>query len=220
MTFVQLQNDVMERMGLTHTDSRTRVKRFLNQRLRRLVTNLGLGRLGRRSTITFVTVATTKTYTPSTLIKPFSVIYTAGNLVLEELTQAQLRALDADDSQTGAPRAFVVVAYGATTVTLRIWPTPDAVYTLTVDGLITGTDLSADGDVPAFPEDYHDVLIFGAEADELEKMEKYDLAAKKEAAYEKRMRELRYFLAKSAYLGVQPGTSPITLPHEPQWTDG
>lgn len=198
----------MDRLGLSSDESRARIRRFINQRLRRLVTSLGLGRL-RLSVVSFATVNGTKTYTPSTLIKPYTIRYAAGNKVLEEMSLDQMRLLDPDESRTGAPEGYAVQSYGATSVTLRLFPIPDAAYTLSVDGLVTGTDLAADADVPAIPEDFHDCLIFGAEADELEKMEKYKMAAKKEAAYEQRKRELRFFLAKSAYLGLQAGTAPF-----------
>lgn len=42
---------------------------------------------------------------------------------------------------------------------LLFWPYPDRAYTVSIDYLKDWTDLSADGDEPAFPAIYHDVLV-------------------------------------------------------------
>jgi hypothetical protein len=217
VTFVQLQDDTMARLNLSSAEARTNVKKWLNQKYRRLVTGVGLGRV-RRSTLTFVTVSTTQTYTPATLIKPFTVSYVAGNLVLDEKSEEEVRAMDPALQQTGSPRRYVVQKYLAAGVTLRIHPTPDAVYTITVDGLIAGTEMSADADVPAFPEDFHDLLVFGAMEEALIKLEKPALAAKAREDAKIRTSDLRYFLAKSGYLHkVQGSTSNFGLVNWRRW---
>ena len=204
MTFLELQDRVMSRLNLSETAARDRVKIFINERYRRVATSISLGRV-RRGTVSFNTAAGTYTYTPTNLIKPFTVTYVAGSRVLDEMTLDQLRLVDPNNSLTGGLEKYAVTVYGASTVTLYIHPKPDAIYALQVDGMLRGTDLSANGDIPAFPEDFHDVLEFGALADELEKMEKYKMAEKYEKAYAERQRELRYFIAKSAYLELTQG---------------
>lgn len=190
----------MDRLNLTSAESRARIKNYLNERYRSLATSCGLGQV-RRGPISFNTANGTQSYSPAGLIKPLTLVYAAENRVLTERTQDELLMLDPDSSTTGSPEMFAVLNYGATTCTIRLWPTPNAIYAISGDGIVTGTDMSADGDIPAFPEDFHDILIFMASADELTKMEKQALAEKQEAKGEARTRELRYFVNKSAYLG-------------------
>lgn len=189
----------MSRLNLTETAARDRIKNFINERYRRLASSISLGPV-RFTTVSQNTAAGTEQYSPTGLIKVQTITYTAGNKVLDEMTLDQIRNIDADGSEEGSPERFAVVKYPASSVTIHIHPKPDAIYTLKIDGIATGIDLSANGDIPAFPEDFHDVLEFGAMADELEKMEKYKMAEKYERAYESRLMDLRYFIAKTAYL--------------------
>jgi hypothetical protein len=45
---------------------------------------------------------------------------------------------------------------------IKIWPTPDGIYTLTIDYIKRPTDLANDTDVPLIPVNYRDILIWGA----------------------------------------------------------
>ncbi len=79
-----------------------------------------------------------------------------------------------------------------------------------IDADVVLTALSADSDVPLFPSSFHDLLIFGAMATELDKMEKYEFAKKQEAMYQIRLADLRYYIAKSRYLDIHQGKSAPT----------
>ena len=82
-------------------------------------------------------------------------------------------------------------------------------FVLTADVEVNLATLSGVG-VPAFAESFHDLLVYGAVAIELEKMEKYELAKAQEARCEGRISELRMFIAKSAYRTMWQGkTSPV-----------
>jgi hypothetical protein len=105
----------------------------------------------------------------------------------------------------GAPDVWAIKSVAATGMTLQLLPIPDAIYTLQIDGIATGTDMSADGDVPGLPEDFHDLLLRGALADELEHREQEDAALIQAAKFTARQKDLRYFLAKSAYCHRIPG---------------
>jgi hypothetical protein len=205
VTFKNLQDRVMDRYNLTSSDARTRIKNHLNERYRALVTSVSLGRVRRTPGIALNTVNGTATYTPTNVVKVIQIAYPAGNKVLDERTEDFIRESDPDLSQTGAPDCYVQQKFTATGVTVRIYPTPDAVYALTVDGIVSGTDMSVDGDVPAFPEDFHDILIFGALEEEAMKLEKNKDAPVWEKKAKTRTSELRYFLAKSGYLHKQQG---------------
>jgi hypothetical protein len=194
----------MDRLKLTSPDSRSRIKDFLNERYRAVATSCGLSSV-RFGTVSQATVAGTVSYAVAGLVHPITVTYPAGNRVLIEKTQDFIRNLDPDASVEGAPQYFVISRHNATTVTLSIWPKPDDAYDLTIDGIVTGTDMSADGDIPALPEDFHDTLVFGATADELMKLEKAGLAQGMEGKFKDRLGELRYFCSVRSYLTIKQG---------------
>jgi hypothetical protein len=77
-------------------------------------------------------------------------------------------------------------------------------FTLYADGYVNVSTLSG-SDIPDFPESFHDILIWGAMADEYRKMEKLPLMQDAEANYEKRLSDLRMFIAKSSYLDIYQG---------------
>jgi len=198
MTFKQIQDRVLDRLNLTSTDARTRIKNFINERYRQAVTSCSLPRL-RMGSAAPVTVSGSAAITVSGVIKPLTFTLPALNRVLYERSQDQLRTYDPSGQWLGAPQYYAVTNYGATTFALLLMPKPDAAYTLNVDGYLAGTDLSADGDIPAFPEDFHDILENGALADEYDHKDKGDYAKKYEMRYQQRLSELRYFVAKSIY---------------------
>ena len=101
-------------------------------------------------------------------------------------------------------RVFAVYAMGATTVTIILDSIPTTAHTLFAEGLSNLSTLSGTG-TPAFAEDFHDILVFGAVADELRKMEKQQLADRAESDFAQRLSDLRMFIAKSAYLDLYQG---------------
>jgi hypothetical protein len=199
VTFVNIQDRVMARTNLSSTTARTRIKAYVNERLRRVATSTNVGRV-RFGSVSINTVANVNTITSTGLVKIVTASIPAENQILDERTTDQLRNYDTDVSQNGVPRFFAVKAVNATTLTVQLYPEPDAIYAVVLEGILTGTDLSADADVPGLPEDFHDILIFGALADELPHLQRTDEAAYYEDKFEKRLSDLKYFLAKSAYL--------------------
>jgi hypothetical protein len=199
VTFKNIQDRVMARTNLTSTDARSRLKNHINERLRRVATSTNVGRV-RFGSVSINTVANVNTITSTGLVKIVTASIPAENQILDERTTDQLRNYDTDVSQNGVPRFFAVKAVNATTLTVQLYPEPDAIYAVVLEGILTGTDLSADADVPGLPEDFHDILIFGALADELPHLQRTDEAAYYEDKFEKRLSDLKYFLAKSAYL--------------------
>ncbi len=98
---------------------------------------------------------------------------------------------------------------GASTVTIFLDSIPATVYALHADALVNLSMLSGTM-VPAFTQDFHDILIYGGMATELDKMEKYDLSAKKEKQFEQRLSELRLYQASSAYMDIIMGKNNLT----------
>lgn len=202
MTFTNIRDRVLGRVNQSSSTAQTRVGQFINERYRALCTSINMGRV-RGGSVSVNTVGGTATIAPA-VIKVLTVRIPSLNRVLTEMTQDQIRNIDPSNTMSGAPDAFAVLAYTATGVTIQLLPVPDAVYAVHVDGLVTGTDMSG-ADVPAFPEDFHDLLVFGALADELDHLGRPDESAKAEVKFNKRLGELRYFIQKSRYLHRMQG---------------
>lgn len=106
--------------------------------------------------------------------------------------------------QPDPPQNWAVQLMGASTVTVFLDSTPSTAYLLNADVEVNIADL-AGSNVPAFSQDFHDILIKGGLADELYKMEKYDQSEVQEKRFEKRLGELRLFIAKSGGLEIYQG---------------
>lgn len=61
---------------------------------------------------------------------------------------------------SGRPSEYAVLDRRA----VRLWPTPDDVFLLSVDVSVFPPRLTADADVPVFPERFHDLLCYAAAA--------------------------------------------------------
>lgn len=205
MTYKNAQDRILARLNLTSSDARTRIKDNLNEVYRRLLGSVGLQKARLTVAGSFNTVAGTYV-TAITAAKVLTLTYTALSRVLEQMTLDQIRRLDPAGTRTGAPEAFAVTGQGATTTSVYVWPKPDAIYAVQYEALTAITDLSADGDVPVFPQDFHDILVNMVLAEELLKLEKIELAKAHQEMAEAQTRALRYFLRKSAYLSDQQGS--------------
>lgn len=113
---------------------------------------------------------TTPVTVPATITQVFRVTYlqsAQGAITLRQTLDALSIAVlpaTAQASQTGNPhasRAYV----------LHLWPTPGGAYTYTVDGPRPRAMLMDDLDEPAFDEEFHTLLVWGACAAELLKMD-------------------------------------------------
>jgi hypothetical protein len=202
MTYKQIQDRVMSRRNLTSTEARDRVKEYINERYRRVRASIGLGKT-RRAETSLSLVSGTSRYTLTSTAKVLTITDSTNAKLLKEKTMEQIRALDPSLVQTSSsPDFYVIESIGASSISLFIWPEPTDTQSLTVDRLTLVTDLSADGDIPVFPEDFHDLLIAGALADEYRHAEEPTLEQKEEIRFEKALRELRYFIAKSRWLDL------------------
>jgi hypothetical protein len=210
MTFLELQDRVMDRLNLSTDAARARLSSFLNERLRNVQTSCNLGRT-RRGTVEEDTTPDDTDLVVTSAIKPFTISMADNRPALREVTVDQIRNL-LPTQAAGRPTHYAVKSFQAGGFTLELYPKPEAVYTLVIDGLLAGADLVDDTDVPGFPEDFHDILIFGAMADEYDHFDKPEQAMKQESKFEKRLRDLRYFLAKSTYLTrIQGGSNTQVL---------
>lgn len=204
MTFTEIQTAVAERLNLSSTDALARIGRYINDRNRQVTSSVGLN-TSRRTTDSQNTVIGSQVLTFA--LEKIETVYTlvsGKRRVLTEMTYDEWRNADTAYPGTGDSDRYAIQTTGASSVVIVLDYTPDAVEAIKADGLGPATALSGSG-VPPFPADFHDALIFGALADEYDKLEKPKQADKYERKYEDRVAELRYFLAKSIYLTQHQG---------------
>jgi hypothetical protein len=132
---------------------------------------------------------------------------------LQHVTWDEIRELTLPSGNTAT--MWAIKRVGPITVTVAF----DTVFTNTsismrADGFEPTTTLSGSTE-PLFPQDFHDILVWGVKADEYMKMEKPALAKYCEMKAAARLSELRLYLATNIYLdqrqsgnqnlGVDPG---------------
>lgn len=223
MTFTQIVDRVCKRLNLTSEDARVRIGEYVNERYKVLTSSLGL-EPSRRKLLLIGFDATTEglpEYTFTGIEKIIRIDYftspvwdplilgptpafdpKARFIHLNEGTYDEILAIPLQDR---FPRAFAVTQMGSQTVTVRFdaFP-PGKGFYMRVEGYEVAGEL-IDNAQPNFNEDFHDILIHGARADELMKMEKGDKANQAEQMYENRLSALRLFIAKSSYLDIYAG---------------
>jgi hypothetical protein len=106
----------------------------------------------------------------------------------------------------GEPAAWSMEA-----TTLTIWPTPDAAYTIKVDGFGYLTDLSADADHNVLTDEWPELLIAGALADCYAEVSLTEDSLLNEQKFAKSLRDLRVSDVERSLAGVtilEPRTGP------------
>jgi hypothetical protein len=211
MTFTEIRTEAMSRLNLSSADAQTRIGSYINQRYRRLTSSLGLS-TSRRTTVTENTVAGTDTLTFD--LEKLELVYileSGRRRVLKEIPYEDFRTKVVDHALSGIPDEYTVTEVSSNSTTVGLYPNPSAIIAILADGLDNAATLSG-SDVPNFPADFHDILILGAMADELFKMEKHPLAKDFQMQFEQRVSDLRMFLAKSAFLSPTETTNPGGIP--------
>ena len=208
MTFTDIQSEIADRLNLTSVQALARIGRSINERYRWVVSSAGLITTSRGSATATTTIGNRSlAFSGEKILSVYNTAFTPP-MVLTERTFDELRN---SILGTDPPINYAIQLMGGSTVTIFLGSIPATAYLLTAD-TETNQAVLQGGMVPAFAEDFHDVLIYGGMVTELEKMEKYDLAAKQESLFEKRLSDLRFFIAKSAYLDIYQGkTNPTSV---------
>jgi len=198
MVFEEIVNEVCERLNLTSDDAKSRVGRNVNTRYSRVTSSIGL------QTSRFIQVSTVATIgnrvlTFTGIEQIIAVIDKSSgvDIPLSQITMDEMHITPKRDGQP--PRKFAITNIHASSVDIYLDGTPSTGYTLYADGHTTVTTLGG-SQTPDFPASFHDVLVYGAMADEYRKMEKPQLAEMSEKDYELRLSDLRMWIAKTAYL--------------------
>lgn len=223
MTFDELVRDTAKRLNLTSQEAFERIGERINDRYKRVTSSIGLI-TSRRQVETFTidpaapgnsTDGVDAFQLPDLTFTGFEKILRitttlsgagpndASVLVLKQLTFDEIKNVNRFLDRL--PRAWAQKRMGAHQVTITLDSyTSTTEFDLTVEGYDVA-DVLADDAEPFFPTDFHDILVEGALADELMKMEKPQLSMVREQKYESRLSDLRMFIAKSAYLDIAQG---------------
>lgn len=197
-------SDTCERLNLTSDEAKGRVGRGINSRYRRLTSSIGL-ETTRRTQVSKAASIGVQTITFTGIEKVLAIIDKSSgiDIPLTQITPDEMHVISLGNEP---PRHFSINRVYSTSVDILVDCIPTTTFTLYADGYITLSTL-AGSQAPAFPESFHDILIFGAMADEYRKMEKMQLYQLCEADYEKRLSDLRMLIAKSGWQDQYQGKS-------------
>jgi hypothetical protein len=205
MTFTEIVTEVMERLNLTSSEAETRIGRNVNVRYKRVTTAIGL-QTSRRTQVQADTTLGVQTLTFTSIEKVLTVIDKSSgkDRILQEVSIEELRQGSIGTSST--PGKYAIYRMGASSVTILLDTVPQEAFTLYADGFETVSTLSGSNE-PAFPESFHDILVEGAIADEYRKAEKQADAAIAESVYERRLSDVKFYIAKNNWLKTYQGKS-------------
>jgi hypothetical protein len=204
MVFEELVTEVCELLNLTSQDARSRVGRAINRRYRRITSSIGL-ETSRRAEFDADSTVGERTLTFEGVEKLMNVIDRSSgkDVILNEVGPEEIITLPVRDS---SPRNYAVTRIhpDSVEITTDCEPPVGTEFTLYAQGH-ENTSTLAGNQSPDFPESFHEILVFGAMADEYRKMEKVQLSRDCELDYERRLSDLRMWIAKSAYHDVAQG---------------
>jgi len=209
MTFTELVNDVASRLNLTSPEALTRIGVRINDRYRRVTSSIGLITSRRVTQDVVVDPTDPSSVLPDLVITGMEKVLrinttdNAGRIrTLEQLSYDDITNIP---TLSRLPQAWAMKLMGSNTVTITLDSFfPTTTFTLHLEGYDIADTLSGSA-IPAFPMDFHDILVNGAMADEQMKMEKPQLAQISEMKYEARLSDLRMFIAKSSYMDIMQG---------------
>src|SRR3990167_7771375 len=204
MIFTDIRVEIMDRLGYTSTTAQTRVGRAINRLYREVGTSIGLSFTRQTAASEVVTIGNANvTFSESEkVLQVWRLDGSSNPVVLDEVLLAEMR--DSIIPTSDKPTAWALFSTTSNGVTIRINASPETAYTIYADVIAEVSDLSGSNE-PAFPESFHDILIEGVLKDEYRKLEKVALARDSEATFQRRLSDLRMFVAKSNYLDIQQG---------------
>lgn len=203
MTFTEIVAEVAAILNLTSTEALTRIGQKVNDRHRRVTSTIGLVTT-RRTTITGTAVIGVSEIVFDSAERLINVVdrLTTRHRVLDEVSVEELRARAVPTRTT--PSCYAILSTTAGSVTILVDCVPTTAFSLYADAFVNLSTLSGSQE-PVFAESFHDILVYGVLADEYRKLMKRDLARDSETMYERRVSDLRMFLASSSYKDFYQG---------------
>ena len=213
MTFADIVSAVSVTMNLTSTEALARIPTWVNMRYREVCSGVGLSTLDQGPVNATTTIGSRfLTFGPG--VEKVLAVYNTAYTPPVFLDEFDYDTLLNQPLSSDPPSAWAVQASTDKTVTVMLNAMAGSAYVLTASARLNTSTLSGTM-VPVIPEDFHDILIFGAKEMELEKMEKYDMATRQAERFEKRLSELRYYVASSAYKDIHQGATAQASPNVP-----
>lgn len=225
MTFSEIVAEVADRCDLSSATALTRIGREVNERYRWLASSVGFSTIQTKLGVVATTVMGNRSLVfgaSGTPVEKLLVVYNAAYTPPQVLGQISMDQMRNQIPGTDPPQQYAIQLMGDHTVTIYLGSIPGSAYDLTADVLSNLTTL-AGSDVPAFTEDYHDLLVYGVMGSEYLRMEKADLARvydneneRAPGLFQVRCAQLRYYIQKSAYMDIYQartgGYSPFPVP--------
>lgn len=220
MTFDVVVARTLQRLKLTANDAETvaRVQDEVNEVYKSVWVDLGMEPITRTTvegTTTadsrFVTFGSDMADDPNNTTKIMSVHnpeFTPPSDILGEMTYEEMLLLP---PSAWPPRYYSIYRYGAHSVTIFLDGPADDIHTLQAKAYQQTPTLTTD-DEPGFPENFHDMLIDGTMAIELESMEKGDRYKAALGRYMTKMAALRFHIIKSAWIDIYQGRFRRNIP--------
>lgn len=202
MTFDEMVTDVAERLNKTSAEALARIGVHLNRRYKRVSASIGM-RDSRRVILEFDVELGSRTQTVTGIEKIIGITDNTDTVPrpLDEITYEQMVQKIV---RTDRVESYAIVRHGARQVSILLDFEPLEDLTLDVEAEEVATSLADDME-PSFPESFHDVLVFGALADEYRKSDKVVQARDAELDFQRVLSELRLKLACSAFKTIQQG---------------
>lgn len=220
MTFTQIQTEILDRLNLSSSTATSRIGRAINRKYRLVTSAIGLELSRRASVQATVTIGVSELVWTNTekIVNVFNRSVSPYRR-LDEMTVDELRAVQ-PFTASDSPTQYAILSQTSDTITILLNCIPQTAFALYADIYQAVSDLSGVNE-PAFPESFHDVLIEGVLSDELRKMEKPQLAQIAQNEYDRILSDLKFWVAKSAYLDMYQGkTSPDSSLRSPAASSG
>lgn len=202
MTADELITHIADALNLSSAEALARIGRNLNVTYKRVTSAIGMVTTRREEVFKAVTIGSQ--LVTFTGVEKLDVVFRKVGLrriILTELTNDEMLL-----ATPGAepPRHYSVFSVTPQSITIKIDCIPTTAFTLYALALGDLPTLTG-ANSPAFPESFHDILIYGVMTDEYRKMEKAAYAKEAEDNYNQRLSDLKMFIAKSAYLDIYAG---------------
>jgi hypothetical protein len=216
MTFDQIVAAIQTDLNLSSSTSTTRIGAWVNRGYKRLASDFGVQTIEKQLGVVANTVIGSRnmlwdstTTTPSVGVERILSLYDATVTPYRPLIEVTVDELRNSVISTDPAQRYAVLSMGSAGVTLFLDVIPATNYPLTADILANLATLSG-SQVPAFSEDFHDLLIYYGKWQETLKMAAGNPAMmpvvkEHEAQYMTRLGEYRLYVALSPHRKVYAG---------------
>jgi hypothetical protein len=212
MTHDEIVTEVKAPLNLTSTVADTRISRLINRYYKKITVAMGIPE-GTRISLTASANATIGSqniqFTSVESVKRVWYLSGTSKVFLTMVSLDEIRDLT-DVASSDTPTKWAILSYTDNDVTIIINTTAATAFAMKADCYATIGSLSG-STVPQFPESFHDVLVYGCLYEEHKKMGHKDEARDAKRDYEEMLSNLRMWFAKSKYMQIKQGRSPV--PH-------